>query len=51
MRLVLKEYTKDGHHTGTFDGFLEMRGGSYHGTFTNSKGKKYKFELIKQVDY
>lgn len=50
MRLVLKEYTKDGHHTGTFDGFLEMRGGSYHGTFTNSKGKKYKFDLMEQTD-
>ena len=47
MKLVLKEYTHDGKNTGTFNGTCDMfRGHYYGGTFTNSKGQKYKFELM-----
>ena len=45
MQLVLHEYTTQGKHTGTFDGNYECRGDHYAGTFTNSKGKKFKFVL------
>lgn len=45
MHVVLKEYTKKGKHSGTFKGQYECRGDYYVGTFTNSKGQKYKFEL------
>lgn len=48
MHVVLKEYTAKGNHTGTFDGQYECRGGGYVGTFTNSKGKKYHFELMEK---
>ena len=45
MEMVLHEYTSDGKHSGTFDGNYECRGDYYAGTFTNSKGKKFKFVL------
>lgn len=48
MHVVLKEYTAKGNHTGTFDGQYESRGGGYVGTFTNSKGQKYHFELMEK---
>ena len=48
MHIVLKEYTANGNHTGTFDGQYECRGGGYEGTFTNSKGKKFRFELMEK---
>lgn len=48
MHIVLKEYTANGNHTGTFDGQYETRGGGYEGTFTTSKGKKYHFELMEK---
>lgn len=48
MHVVLKEYTAKGNHTGTFDGQYECRGGGYSGTFTNSKGQKYHFELMEK---
>ena len=47
MRLILKEYTPKGNNTGTFNGTYDIcRGKYYEGTFTNSKGQKYKFELM-----
>lgn len=48
MHLELKEFSPRGNHTGTFDGQRELRGDGYVGTFTNSKGKKYHFELMQQ---
>ena len=48
MHVVLNEYTANGNHTGTFDGQYECRGGGYEGTFTNSKGKKFRFELMEK---
>ena len=45
MDMVLYEYTKAGVHSGTFDGQYECRGDYYSGTFTNSKGKRFKFTL------
>lgn len=48
MHVVLKEFTANGNNTGTFDGQYECRGGGYEGTFTNSKGKKFHFELMEQ---
>lgn len=48
MHIVLKEYTANGNHTGTFDGQYECRGGGFEGTFTNSKGKKFRFELMEK---
>jgi hypothetical protein len=48
MHVVLKEYTANGNHTGTFDGQYESRGGGYEGTFTNSKGDKFHFELMEK---
>ena len=48
MHFVLKEYTPKGNHTGTFDGQLEGRGGSFEGTFTNRKGEKFHFELMEE---
>lgn len=50
MHLVLKEFSPKGYHTGTFDGQRELRGDGYMGTFTNSKGEKYQFELMQQYD-
>lgn len=50
MHMVMKEYTPKGNHTGTFDGQRELRGSSFVGTFTNSKGKKYKFELMEVIE-
>lgn len=50
MHLVLKEYTPKGNHTGTFDGQYECRGGYFGGTFTNSKGKEFEFELWDQFE-
>jgi len=46
MHVILKEYSPNGKHTGTFDGQYECRGGGYVGTFKNSKGKKFKFKLM-----
>lgn len=51
MHVLLDEYTPKGNHTGTFDGQLECRGSSFKGTFTNSKGKKFKFELWEQYGW
>ena len=48
MHIVLKEFTAKGNHTGTFDGQYECRGGGYAGTFTNSKGKKFRFKLMEK---
>ena len=48
MHIVLKEFSANGNHTGTFDGQYECRGGGYVGTFTNSKGKKFRFELMEK---
>ena len=45
MKLVMKEYSPKGSHTGTFNGQYECRGSYYAGTFTNSKGQKFKFEV------
>lgn len=45
MELVLNEYTSKGFHSGTFRGQYECRGDYYSGTFTNSKGEKFHFEL------
>lgn len=45
MKMVLQEYTASGRHTGTFNGQYECRGDYFTGTFTNSQGRKYKFEL------
>ncbi|MBO7609942.1 MAG: hypothetical protein J6S96_07055 [Muribaculaceae bacterium] len=45
MHVVLNEYTSKGVHSGTFDGQYECRGDFYAGTFTNSKGKQFKFKL------
>ncbi|MBO4871465.1 MAG: hypothetical protein J5565_05735 [Muribaculaceae bacterium] len=45
MHVVLNEYTSKGVHSGTFDGQYECRGDYYAGTFTNSKGKRFKFVL------
>ena len=45
MKVVMYEYTSSGVHSGTFDGQYECRGDYYEGTFTNSKGKKFKFVL------
>lgn len=50
MHLELKEYSPKGNHTGTFDGQRELRGDGYDGTFTNSQGKTFKFELMQQYD-
>lgn len=51
MHVVMKEYTPKGTHSGTFDGQMECRGSGFEGEFTNSKGKKYKFELWEQYDF
>lgn len=48
MLLVLDERSPKGKRTGTFRGNKENRGGGYEGTFTNSKGQKYKFELMEE---
>ena len=45
MRMVLKEYSPQGKHTGTFNGQYEGRGQFYSGNFTNSKGLHFYFEL------
>ena len=50
MHVVLDEYTPKGNHTGTFDGQFECRGDSFKGTFTNSKGKKFEFELHEKFE-
>ncbi|MBO4328669.1 MAG: hypothetical protein J5831_04555 [Bacteroidales bacterium] len=50
MHIVLDEYTPKGNHTGTFDGQFECRGDYFGGTFTNSKGKKYEFDLHEKFD-
>ncbi|MBP5573931.1 MAG: hypothetical protein J6X40_07175 [Bacteroidales bacterium] len=50
MHVVLDEYTPKGNHTGTFDGQLESRGDYFGGTFKNSKGKKFKFELHEKFE-
>ena len=44
MRMVLKEYSPQGKHTGTFNGQYEARGQFYSGNFTNSKGQHFYFE-------
>ena len=45
MNVVLNEYSPRGKHTGTFNGQYECRGSLYEGTFTNSKGKRLKFQV------
>ena len=49
-KVVLHEFSPKGNHTGTFRGIVEGRGDGFNGTFTNGKGKKYKFELMQQYD-
>lgn len=49
-RVVLYEYAPSGKHSGTFNGIVEFRGDGFHGTFTNSEGKKYKFNLHQNWD-
>lgn len=44
MKVQLKEYYK-GKCTGTYDGQYESRGNYFAGTFTDSKGRKSKFEF------
>lgn len=43
--IVLEEYTESGKNTGIFKGRLNGRGGGFTGTFTNSKGKTFDFNL------
>lgn len=47
--LILKEYDSDGQQTGTFNGTFEINSQQssleYTGTFTNSKGKTFKFSI------
>lgn len=45
--MELFEYTSDGQSTGEFSGTVNagMRWVEYSGTFTNSKGKSFKFSL------
>ena len=50
MHVVLNEYSPKGNHTGTFDGQLETRGSGFSGTFTNSQGKKFHFELMEAYE-
>ncbi|MBO4658933.1 MAG: hypothetical protein J5637_04870 [Prevotella sp.] len=45
-KLVLREYTQKGSHTGTFNGQYEARGDYYSGIFTNSKGQRFEFEVL-----
>ena len=45
VKMTLYEFSPSGKNTGTFRGQLECSSGWYSGTFTNSKGKKYRFEL------
>ena len=45
MQLIMKEYTPQGTHSGTFNGQYECRGYYYKGTFTNSKGQKFDFKV------
>lgn len=49
-KVTLKEYTAAGKNTGTFVGNLENRGDGFKGTFTNSKGKTFQFELMDTLD-
>lgn len=44
--IVLEEYTAKGNHTGTFDGIEYLN--EYQGTFTNSKGEEFDFNLVAQ---
>ena len=46
MNVTLHEYTQKGKHSSTFKGQYECRGDYYAGTFTNSKGKRFKFKLM-----
>lgn len=43
--VVYQEYTMKGNNSGSFSGRLEGRGDGFTGTFTNSKGKNFPFEL------
>ena len=47
--VVIEEYTAAGNMTGTFSGSIYNRAGcytSFQGTFTNSQGKTFEFDLI-----
>ena len=43
--VVLHEYTARGNHTGTFKGRVVTRGEGFSGTFVNSKGQSFPFDL------
>lgn len=43
--LQLVETNDKGEVTGTFDGYINYPGRSYHGTFTNYKGTEFEFNL------
>ncbi|MBQ9579231.1 MAG: ankyrin repeat domain-containing protein [Ottowia sp.] len=43
--VVLREYTARDHHTGTFTGRVVTRGEGFSGTFVNSKGQSFPFNL------
>lgn len=45
MKLVMSEYTSKGFNSGNFYGQYECRSDYFVGTFINSKGQKYGFEL------
>lgn len=47
---VLEEYSPKGNHTGTFDGIELQMGDSFDGTFTNQKGEKFEFKLVRQYE-
>ena len=49
-KVVLHEFSPKGNHTGSFRGIVEGRGDGFNGTFTNGKGKKFKFALMQQYD-
>ena len=48
VRYVLYETSPRGNHTGTFRGQYESRNGYFTGYFTNSKGKKFKYEIYEE---
>lgn len=49
MHVVLDEYSPKGNNTGNFSGNLKQGRGLYYGTFTNIKGRRYKYELYEKI--
>jgi len=45
VKMTLYEFSPSGLNSGTFRGQFECSVDNYFGTFTNSKGKKYQFDL------